>query len=55
MEREILRLNLRAVLLLRAEVKGTTYGEELLAMKKELREREKLNVKSPKEAKSNES
>jgi len=55
MDREILRLNLRAVLLLRAEVKSTTYAMELLALKKELREREELNVKSPKGVKSNES
>jgi len=55
MDREILRLNLRAMLLLRAEVKGTTYAMELLALKNELRERKKLNVKSPKGVNSDES
>ena len=52
---EIMRLNLRVVLLLRAETKGTTYAQELLAFRNELREREKLNVSSSKGVNSDES
>jgi hypothetical protein len=36
--KEIFRLNLRAVLQLRAGVKGTTYGMELLAKRNVLRD-----------------